>query len=227
MKDPNNQKPGKTGIFLVDDHPMVREQLTEMINRDDDLFVCGEAEDARTALEGIGRVKPDLAIVDLTLRNAHGIELIKDLRVRGDKVAILVLSMHDESVYAERVLRAGARGYITKQEPSRKVIEAIRAVLSGKIYVSEKIAGQLMQKLTGADTENVASRMDRLTDRDLEIYQLIGQGLTTHEIAAALNLDIKSIETYRFRIREKLEIKSTSDLYEHAMRWVMHERGKK
>ena len=225
MKE-RDDKSKRVGIFIVDDHPMVREQLSEMITRESYMFVCGEAEDARTALEAIERVKPDLAIVDLTLRNAHGIELIKDLRARGDKVFILVLSMHDESVFAERVLRAGARGYITKQEPSRKVIEAIREILAGKIYVSEKVAGKFMQRIAGAGRESAASPLDILTDRELEIYQLIGQGFTTREIASALNLDGRSVEHYRVRIREKLHIESATDLYEHAMQWVMHERGK-
>lgn len=226
MSHTSESKPEKARIFIVDDHPMVRERLAEMINRESDLIVCGEAEDARTAFQAIEHLKPDLAIVDLSLRNTHGIELIKDLRFRGDAVRILVLSMHDESVYAERVLRAGARGYITKQEPSRMVIKAIREILEGRVYVSEKIATRFMQKFAGANMQTLASQLDLLSDRELEVYQLLGQGRASREIAAMLGVDVKSVETYRARIRDKLGLDSTTDLHQHAMRWVLHERGK-
>ncbi len=223
MKEPENPRAKRWRVFLVDDHPMVRERLAELINRQKDLAVCGQAADATQALQEITSTQPDLALVDLTLKGTHGIELIKDLRARGEKTLVLVLSMHDESIYAERVLRAGARGYITKQQPSRAIIGAIREVLAGGIYVSREIAGRMGRAPAVSPSDEKIAQLRLLSDRELEIYQLIGQGCATREIASSLRLDTKTVETYRVRIKEKLELATATELIHHATDWVLRE----
>lgn len=211
----------KKKIFLVDDHPMVRECLANLINQQKDLVVVGEAESAGQALQAFEATAMDLAIVDLSLKGSHGIELIKDIAVRFPAVPVLVLSMHDESLFAERVLRAGARGYITKQEATEKVMVAIRRVLDGEIYLSEQMSSKLLQKLTKTQTTNgPGTPLGALSDRELEVYELIGQGQSTRQIAETMKLDIKTVETYRARLKDKLLLKDTVTLIQSATHWV-------
>ncbi|MCW1924943.1 response regulator transcription factor [Luteolibacter arcticus] len=205
-------------IVLVDDHPMVRERLAEVINREPDLSVCGEAEDRGGALEVIEREKPRLAIVDLTLRRSNGLDLIKDLRVMHPELLILVLSMQDENLYAERVIRAGAHGYITKQEATRKILDAIRQVMAGKVFLSEEISADILSRMLGKSKGAVRS-LDVLSDRELQVFGLVGEGFGTRQIAEQLGLDVKTVETYRTRIKEKLELKDASELLRQAIAW--------
>jgi DNA-binding NarL/FixJ family response regulator len=207
-------------ILLVDDHPMVRERLAEVIQREPDLAVCGEAEDRQAALDAVETTHPDLAIVDLTLKNSHGLELIKDLHVRHPELAILVVSMHDESLHAERVMHAGARGYITKQEATRKIMLAIRTVLEGSIYLSEKVALRLASKMAGAPAAQPKRPIDKLTDRELTVFEMIGQGCGTRQIAHKLKLHMRTVETYRARIKDKLELRDADELRQYAIQWL-------
>ena len=207
-------------LFLVDDHPLVREWLGLLLQREEDLTICGEAEDAAEAIERIEQIKPDLAIVDITLKTSHGLELIKDLQSRMPELPVLVLSMHDESLYAERVLRAGARGYITKQEATKKVLVAIRQVLDGQVYVSEKMAAKMVNKLIVGRKDKQSYSIERLTDRELEVFQLIGRGYNTRRIAEELHLGIKTVESYRARIKDKLKLQDGTELLQHAIQWV-------
>jgi len=207
-------------VLIVDDHPMVRERLTEILQRESEVIVCGEAEDAPNALDLVKKTNPELVIVDLSLKNSHGIDLIKDLRVRHPGVKVLVVSMHDESLYAERAIRAGAQGYITKQEATKKVVLAVRAVLDGKVYLSDKAALRLASKVLGQSRLNSDSPLDLLTDRELRVFELIGQGLGTRQIAETMRLHMPTIETYRARIKEKLHLRDADELRQNAIRWV-------
>jgi DNA-binding NarL/FixJ family response regulator len=209
----------RSKVLLVDDHPMVRERLAEALNREPDLRVCGEAEDRHKALEQVERSQPDLAIVDITLKNSDGLELIKDMKARWPRLKVLVVSMHDESLYAERVIRIGAQGYITKQEATRNVLLAVRRVLAGGVFISESVAERILTRLTNHEKGNAAPE-DVLADRELQVFELIGRGVTTRQIAKRLNLAVKTVETYRARIREKLNLKDTSDLLRHAICWT-------
>jgi len=209
-------------IFIVDDHPMMREGLAQLIAQETDLMVCGEADDAAQALDQIEKLKPDLALVDITLRSTSGLELIKDLRIRAPALSILVISMHDESLYAERVLRAGGRGYVMKQEGGKKLMEAMRQVLSGKTYVSEKISAKILDLFSGRPAES-SSPVERLTDREFEVFRLIGQGLSTKEIADKLRLSAKTVEVHRVNIKHKLNVGTAPELIRFAVRWVESE----
>jgi DNA-binding NarL/FixJ family response regulator len=215
-----------TRIVIVDDHPLVRERLVELITREPDLVVCGEAEDRHTALEIIEETQPRMAIIDLSLKSSLGIELIKDLQIRQPGVLILVVSMQDEMIYAERCIRAGARGYITKQQASRHVMQAIRHILAGEIYLSETVSNQVIARCVGrqAGPDFVLS-IALLADRELQVFELIGKGNSTRQIADQLILDIKTIETYRARIKEKLALKDGSELLQRAIAWVHHRAG--
>jgi DNA-binding NarL/FixJ family response regulator len=210
-------------ILLVDDHPMVRERLTEVILREPDLTVCGEAEDRFQAMEKIAATRPHLAIVDLTLKQSHGIELIKDIRSRHPDLAVLVVSMHDEMLHAERVIRAGARGYITKQEATRKIMVAIRTVLNGDVYLSEKMAAHIAASAVGHAQTRPSLLVNSLSDRELCVFEMIGQGHGTRQIADELHLDMRTVETYRARIKEKLHLKDANDLLQHAIHWMQSE----
>lgn len=207
-------------VVLVDDHPMVRERLAELINREPDLRVCGEAEDCAGASRVIAATRPHLAIVDLTLRGSHGMDLIKDLQAAQPQVKILVVSMQEESLYAERVILAGARGYITKQEATRKVMQAIRTVLAGEVYLSGQLTSQLLTRVVGQQRPETALSVASLADRELQVFEMIGRGLGTRQIAAQLHLDVKTIETYRARIKEKLKLKDAAELLQRAIAWV-------
>ena len=206
-------------VLLVDDHPMVRERLAEIINREADLVVSGEAEDRQGAIKAILAHPPDLAIIDLKLKNSDGLELIKDIKTRWSKLRMLVVSMHDESLYAERVIHAGALGYITKQEATRRILEAIRTVLAGKVYVSAKVAGHLVSKLVSHGGHDSTNPAEALADRELQVFELIGDGHNMQGIARQLHIATKTVETYRARIKEKLNLKNGSDLLQLAISW--------
>ncbi len=211
-------------VLVVDDHPIVREGIAKLVNQEADLTICGEAEDAACALKATAELKPDIAIVDITLKEGlGGIGLIKDIKVRHPKLPVLVLSMHDESLYAERTLRAGAKGYIMKQEAAEKIVEAIRQVLSGEIYLSDEMGQKILHKFVEGKPETGGSPIDRLSDRQLEVFQLIGRGFGTRQIADNLHLSVKTIETYREHIKEKLKLKNATELVQHAIRWAQSE----
>lgn len=215
-----------TRIVLVDDHPMIRERLVELIEREPDLEVCGEAEDRHEALELVAATRPGLAIVDLTLKSSLGIELIKDLQALHPEVKILVVSMQDEMTYAERCIHAGAGGYITKQHASRHVMQAIRSVLGGDLYLSEEVKAHLVRRSIGRRAAGGAGLgVSLLTDRELQVFELIGKGSSTRHIAELLVLDIKTIETYRARIKEKLRLKDGPELLQRAIAWVHRTAG--
>jgi DNA-binding NarL/FixJ family response regulator len=207
-------------ILILDDHPMTRHGLAQLINREPDLMVCGEAEVVPKALEAIPLLRPDLVLADITLPGKSGLEFIKDMKVLHPSVAVLVISMHDESIYAERVLRAGGRGYVMKSEGGVKVLEAIRRVLQGEVYLSPAMATALLGALGQTRSKNADRMLTSLTDREFEVFQLIGQGMPTNEISRRLNLSIKTIGTHRVHIKEKLNLKTGTELIKHAVRWT-------
>jgi DNA-binding NarL/FixJ family response regulator len=209
-------------VVIVEDHPMFREQLGQLIDKADDMKVCGEADNIRDGFALIKQTRPSIAIVDITLKGSSGLELLKELRAHAIAVPVLVLSMHDESLYAERALRAGANGYITKYEASTEVMVAIRQVLDGEIYLNPRFMSRMMSKmLTGGET--FADPIDRLTDRELEVFRFIGRGLTTREIGAQLGLEITTVDTYTTRMKEKLNLANTARLRLEASRWVQQQ----
>ena len=214
---------GKAKVLLVDDHPIVRQGLGQLINEEPDLTICGEAEDFQQALAALDQVKPDVAIVDISLKDRSGIELIKEIRARKPELPILVLSMHDESLHAERVLRAGAKGYIMKQEATEQVMNAIRKVLRGEVYLSEKMSSRMVNRLVSGPQNVGGSPIERLSDREFEVFQMIGHGVGPSEIAEKLGLSVKTVETHRERIKEKLNLASGSELIRYAMQYVMDE----
>jgi DNA-binding NarL/FixJ family response regulator len=208
----------KARVLVVDDHPIVRLGICQMVRTDPDLSVCGEAETPDKALELATHTHPDLAIVDLSLREGSGLELVRALRASLPDLPVLVLSMHDEALFAERVLRAGARGYIMKQEAISGLIEAIRRVLAGRIYVSERMAQSVLERVRRADPD-AGGWLNRLTDREIEVFQRIGRGLGTAAIAKELGVSIKTIETYRANIKTKLELRDAAELIRYAVSW--------
>ncbi|MBL9114874.1 MAG: response regulator transcription factor [Verrucomicrobiaceae bacterium] len=212
--------PSQCSILIVDDHPMFREYLTQLINRELGLNVCGEADNVRDAMRLIQEHRPDVAIVDITLRGPSGLELLKDIKAQGIKISVLVLSMHEEELYAERAMRAGARGYITKNEVSTTVVKAIRKVVAGEIYASKRFTNTLLERIVQTRSAPDASEIASLADRELEVLQLLGRGKNTKEIAQALGLGESTVETYRSRIREKLGLNSSAALYLRAAQWV-------
>jgi DNA-binding NarL/FixJ family response regulator len=209
----------KARVVVVDDHPIVRRGLVQMINNEGDLEVCGEAETIVEALKVMAAAKPDVAIVDLYLKGASGLELLKDVKVRYPKMPVLVLSMYDESIYAERALRAGARGYMMKEEATERVLVAIRRILAGQLYLSEAMAARLLHLFVDGRADHGTSPTDRLSDRELEVFQLIGNGLGNSQIAAKLHLSAKTIETYRAHIKEKLNLQDSTELLRAAIQW--------
>ena len=210
-------------ILLVDDHPVVRKGLVAMIEAERGFKVAAEAGDAREAMAAITDHKPDLCIVDLTLKDIGGLELIKQIKASHPTLPVLVLSMHDEKIYAERALKAGASGYIMKQELTERLITAIRTVLRGEIYLSEKMASRILGKMVGGRRDDDATPMDRLSDRELEVFELLGRGLNTREIAKRLCLSVKTVETHREHIKEKLQIRDATKLIQQATHWVINE----
>lgn len=213
-------------VFLVDDHPLVREWLTNLINQQPDLVVCGESESAPTALQAISEKKPHVAIVDISLKDSSGIELIKTLKQSQPDVAVLVLSMHDESLYAERALRAGAKGYIMKRETTHKVIDAIRRVLDGKYYVSEAVSDSITERSVTGKVPPTQRTVEQLSDRELEVFEMLGQGLGTRQISENLRVSIKTVQVYCARIKEKLKLGNATELLREAIRWneIRHPR---
>jgi DNA-binding NarL/FixJ family response regulator len=207
-------------VVIVDDHPLFRDRLSQLINHELDMEVCGESETAEQAIQLIRRVTPDLAIVDITLKGSSGLELIKGIRALSIGIPVLVLSMHEESLYAERALRAGATGYITKNQGAEEVLAAIRRVLTGEIYLSNKMTSVVLRNLTIAGTKIMPRPVDRLADRELEVLELIGRGNTTRQIADKLQLGAATVDTYRARIKEKMNFRNAAELQHFAIRWV-------
>jgi DNA-binding NarL/FixJ family response regulator len=220
MKAPKSPKTTGTrrGIFIVDDHPITRHGLIQLINHEPDLRVCGEAAGAQPALDQLASIQPALVLADITMPGKSGLDFIKDLQVLHPGLAVLVMSMHDESIYAERVLRAGGRGYIMKSEGGEKLLEAIRQVLGGQVYVSQCISADILDTFTHR-TRPGSAAPGRLSDREFEVFQLIGQGLSTREIAQRLNLSVKTVGTHRLHIKEKLNLRSGPELIKQAVRW--------
>lgn len=217
--------PGPPGIarrriLVVDDHPMLRQGLAGIINQQSDLVVCCEAGDADDALDRIAAARPDLALVDISMEGKSGLELIKDAHALYPEVPILVISMHDESLYAERVLRAGARGYVMKRAGGEVVLHAIREVLAGRIYVSERMSTQILNNFAGVRAARHTSPIEILTDREFEVFKLMGEGCTTREIAARLHLSTKTVDVYRQHLKEKLGLPNSTSMIQYAVRWV-------
>jgi DNA-binding NarL/FixJ family response regulator len=210
----------KARVIVVDDHPLFRERLCQLINDEQDMEICGEAENAQPALRIIRDSPPDLAIVDISLKTSSGLELVKNIRALSIGVPVLVLSMHDESLYAERALRAGAAGYITKSEEAAQVLLAVRAVLAGKIYLSQEMTSTFLKGLTTSGVRVSPHSVDRLTDRELQVLDLIGRGRTSKEIAEVLKLGLTTVDTYRARIKQKMNFRNAMDLQFFAIRWL-------
>jgi len=214
----------KKRIFIVDDHPIVREGLITIINHEKDFEVCGEADEAREAFKAISELNPDVVIVDIALKSSDGIELTKNLKARYPTLPVIVLSIHDELTYAERALRAGAQAYLMKEVVSENVVTAIRTVLSGEIYVSNTMGKKLLRKMAAAGkADTISAPIDSLSDRELEIFRLIGQGYKPSKIAQSMHLSVKTVETYRARIKEKLNLADADELLRYAIRWVSSE----
>lgn len=214
----------RTRIFVVDDHPIVRQGLSLMINQEPDLAVCGEAEEAHHALQEIAASNPDIVVIDISLNGPDGLDLLKMLRLRAPNLPVLILSMHDESVYAERALRAGANGYIMKQEATDKVLVALRRILNREIYVSDRIANKMLRHyVRGADSKTNLP-VAELSDRELEVFRLIGDGHGTRQIAEQLHLSVKTVESYQAHIKDKLSLRSARELVQHAIQWNISEK---
>src|ERR1700691_2362416 len=215
----------KKRILVVDDHPIVRQGLALLINREPDLVVCGEAEEAMGALHVLASARPDVLIVDISLNGPDVLDLLKSIRTTHPTLPVLILSMHDESIYAERALRAGANGYIMKQEATEKVLVAVRRILAGEVYVSDRIADKMLKHyITGSGSLRNSSIAD-LSDRELEVFRLIGEGHGTRQIAEELYLSVKTVESYQAHIKEKLSLRSPRDLMQHAIQWNMNEKA--
>jgi DNA-binding NarL/FixJ family response regulator len=224
-KSKNSGTQGKTRIFVVDDHPLVRQGIRLVVSQEPDMVVCGEADDATEAAVAIAAAKPDLAVVDLSLKRNNGLDLIKDLRKRCPEVPVLVMSMHEQSYYAERVLHAGARGYITKAEGAQRLIDGIRQVLKGQIFLNERLSAKLISKLVSGRAAPAATLEDRLSDRELAIFELIGNGLSNREIAERLCLSRKTVDCHREHIKEKLDLSHAADILKEAIRWVQSKQN--
>jgi DNA-binding NarL/FixJ family response regulator len=216
-----NQK--KARVMLVDDHPIVRQGLANLIDSENDLEVCSQVEDATGALKQLPQANPDVVVIDISLGDRSGLELVKDIRAQRPNLPMLVLSMHDEDLYAERALRAGAKGYVMKQEATEKVMDAIRRVLIGEVYVSEKMASRLVKQAIDAVPGTMENPLTRLSDRELEVFSMIGRGLGTREIANRLELSVKTVEAHREHIKEKLKLKSGTELMRYAVQYTLED----
>jgi DNA-binding NarL/FixJ family response regulator len=215
---------GKKSVFVVDDHPLLRQGLALLINQQQDLEVCGEAEEAQAAMRAIAQRRPDILIVDISLNGPDGLDLLKTIRAAYPDLPVLILSMHDEAIYAERALRARANGYIMKQEATEKVLVAVRRILKGEVYLSDRMANKMLQQYIGGTPAAIQSRISALSDRELEVFCLIGEGRGTREIAEELHLSIKTVETYQAHIKEKLSLHSGRELIQHAIQWKIDEK---
>src|ERR1700723_3930292 len=214
----------KKTVFVVDDHPLLRQGLALLINRERDLAVCGEAEEAQTAMREITLKKPDILIADISLNGPDGLDLLKNLRMLYPNLPVLILSMHDESIYAERSLRARANGYIMKAEATEKVLIAVRRILGGEIYLSDRMANKLLHQYISGASPDLNSRLSALSDRELEVFRLIGEGRSTREIAEKLHLSVKTVETYQAHIKDKLSLHSGRELVQHAIQSNISEK---
>jgi DNA-binding NarL/FixJ family response regulator len=213
----------KKTVLVVDDHPLMRQGLALLINQQQDMQVCGEAEEAQAAMQAIGRQRPDIMILDISLNGPDGLELLKNIRAFDPDLPVLILSMHDEAIYAERALRARANGYIMKQEATEKVLVAVRRILNGEIYLSDRMSNKMLQQFIGGVPSMLQSRIASLSDRELEVFRLIGEGRATREIAEKLHLSVKTVETYQAHIKEKLSLHSRRELIQHAIQWKINE----
>ena len=209
-----------TRIYIVDDHPLVRQGLSQIVASEADMEICGEAEDSPAAIRGVGEANPDAIIVDISLKGANGLELIKNLKSIHEDIPILVFSMHDETIYAQRALRAGAKAYVMKKESPSKVVDAIRKIIQGEIYVSPSVADQVLHQIVNGPGNVSTSPVDRLTDRELEVVQLIGRGLSSREVAESLHLSVKTIESHRAHVKEKLGLRNATELVQFSVQWV-------
>ncbi len=214
----------KKAVFIVDDHPLLRQGLALLINQEPDLIVRGEAEDAQAALKAIAATNPDILIADISLKGPDGLDLLKNLRASYPDLPVLILSMHDESIYAERALRARANGYIMKQEATEKVLVAIRRILGGDIYLSDRMANKLLHQYISGSSADLNSRLSALSDRELEVFRLIGEGRSTRQIAESLHLSMKTVETYQAHIKDKLSLRSGRELVQHAIQAKISEK---
>ena len=217
---PTPRRNGRSRVLLIDDHAILRQGLAQLINQEPDMMVCGEAEEAPKGFELTGTLKPDVAVVDISLKGGNGLELVKNLKASYPELPILVLSMHDESLYAERVLRAGSLGYIMKEEAAESVLTAIRKVLKGEVVLSEKMQARLLHQLVNGRLKHGNSPIDTLSDRELEVFRMIGDGRSTRQIAEELHLSVRTVEAYREYIKEKLNLKNATELVQHAFQWV-------
>lgn len=211
-------------VLVVDDHPLLRQGLAMLINQQKDLRVCGEAEDVHTALQVITDKRPDIVIVDISLKGPDGLELLKNIRTTDPDLPVLILSMHDEAIYAERALRARANGYIMKQEATEMVLVAVRRILDGDVYLSDSMSKKMLQQYIDGVPSVLQSRIGTLSDRELEVFCRIGEGRATREIAEELHLSIKTVETYQAHIKEKLGLRSGRELIQHAIQWKINEK---
>jgi DNA-binding NarL/FixJ family response regulator len=223
-KTRSNSSGPRCKVFLIDDHPIVRQGLALFIDREPDLMVCGEADGATSALQAIREAAPDFVVLDISLDGPDGLELLKTLRVRYPNLPVLVLSMHDEAVYAERALRAGANGYIMKQEATDRVLTAIRHILSGDVYLSDRLTKRMLQQFVNGSV-SPRDPLAKLSDRELEVYRLIGAGHSTRQIADELHVSTKTIESYQAHIKEKLALRNARELVQHAVEWSVNAKG--
>ena len=214
----------KKAVLVVDDHPLMRQGLALLINQQQDMQVCGEAEEAQAAMHAIAHLHPDIMILDISLTGPDGLELLKNIRATSPDLPVLILSMHDEAIYAERALRAGANGYIMKQEATEKVLIAVRRILNGEVYLSECMSNKMLQQYIGGAPRMIQSRIASLSDRELEVFRMIGEGRATREIAEDLHLSVKTVETYQAHIKDKLALRSGRELIQHAIQWKMSEK---
>ena len=217
-QDKTNEK--KTQVLIVDDHPVIRNGLATIINHEQDMNVCGEAEDAHQALKAVTELKPDIVIADISLKNSDGLELTKNIKARYPRLPVVIFSVHDEFIYAERALLAGAKAYLMKDSLSENIIKAVRAVLKGEIFVSDTISNKFLRHIARDKAGTAKTPIENLSDRELEIFRLIGEGYKASQIAKQLHLSIKTIETYRTRIKEKLDIDNASELLKYSIRWA-------
>jgi DNA-binding NarL/FixJ family response regulator len=215
----------KCRVLLVDDHPIVRQGLALLIDREPDLSVCGEAECAHSAFHAIATLRPDVVILDISLSGPDGLDVLKEIRTKTAHLPVLILSMHDESIYAERAMRAGANGYIMKQEATEKVLVAIRRILQGEMYLSDKLTNNMLQQYVRGALPAKTSPLVNLTDRELEVFRLIGEGHGTRQIADELHLSVKTIESYQAHIKEKLALRNARELVQHAIEWTVNLKG--
>lgn len=220
MSAPAGESAGRRRILIVDDHPFMRAGLAQLIDRQPGMMVCGEAGDPAAAMTELAKGPVDLVLTDITMPGRSGIEFIKDLQATHPQLPILVISMHDELIYAERVLRAGARGYIMKEAGGENLLAALRQVLAGEVYVSPKMSARILGNLSGRRPRGSSSPIEQLTDREFEVFQLIGQGKSTRDIAKQLHLSSKTVDVHRGHIKDKLALKDTTALVRHAVRWV-------